>query len=140
MTLPQSSRDLATFWLAIPGRAGFFSRHNVQTGSGDHTVSYPIYTRVLSLGVKQLKRKANYSRSSSAKVKNAQSYVCHLHLHDAMLKLSTMNNFTFTLLCLHHSVHKSTLLKKPAEQEHLTETPEQAREPYTQTDFKRILF
>jgi hypothetical protein len=56
----------------FPEEAGNFSlRHRIQTGSGDHTASYPMGTGDPSPGIKLLGREADHSLKSSIKVKNA---------------------------------------------------------------------
>jgi hypothetical protein len=61
----------------FPTGAGNFSlHHRVRNGSWAHPASYATGTRdYLSLGVKRPGRKANSLPSSSAKVKNAWSYI-----------------------------------------------------------------
>jgi hypothetical protein len=55
----------------IPAGAGnFFLHHCVQTGSGAYPASYPMRTRIFSLGVKRPGREADHSHLSNAQVKN----------------------------------------------------------------------
>jgi len=55
----------------FPAEVGiFFLRHRIQTGSGNHPVSYPMSTRVFFFLVKLLGHAADYSPPSSAAVKN----------------------------------------------------------------------
>jgi hypothetical protein len=51
------------------GTENFSLHHRVQNGSGAHPASNPMDTGPLSLGVKQPRREANHSPTSSAEVK-----------------------------------------------------------------------
>jgi hypothetical protein len=53
----------------------FSVHHSIQTSSGAHPASYPVGTRVLSVGVQWPGYEANHSLPSSAEVKNAWSYI-----------------------------------------------------------------
>jgi hypothetical protein len=91
----------ATGWMiggSSPGRAGNFSRHRIQAGSGTHPASYPIGKRYPSLGVKRPVHEADHSPPSSAEVKNAWSYTSTppIRLHSVVLsKKKHRDNFAF---------------------------------------------
>jgi hypothetical protein len=58
--------------------AGNFSLHHcIQNGSGAHPASYPVGTRALSLGVKQLGLEADHSPPSSVEVKECVELYFH---------------------------------------------------------------
>jgi hypothetical protein len=57
----------------FPSRAGNFSLHRVQNGSGAHPVSCPMGSGFSFPGVKRPEREADHSLSS-AELKNARSY------------------------------------------------------------------
>jgi hypothetical protein len=62
----------------IPAGAGNFSlRYRVQIGSEAHPASYPIGTRIPSLGVKRPGREADHSLPSSADVKECVKLYFH---------------------------------------------------------------
>jgi hypothetical protein len=64
----------------FPAGAGNFSlHHRVQNGSGAHSASYPVGTRVSSPGVKQPGREADHSPPRSAEVKE----LVELYLHSS---------------------------------------------------------
>jgi hypothetical protein len=66
--------------LRFPVGAGNFSfHHRVQNGSGAHTVSYPMGTRVLSLEIKRPGREADHSPPSSAEVKEYMELYLQSH-------------------------------------------------------------
>jgi hypothetical protein len=94
----------------FPAGAGNFSlHHRVQNGFGAHPASYPMGSRVLSLGVKRPGREAEHSPPFSAEVKEC----VELYLHSpntpswrgAQLKKHRDNlNFTFlSSVCTNHS-------------------------------------
>jgi hypothetical protein len=76
---PLWSRDssVSVFSRLRAGRLGFLSRrgrifsfhHNLQTGWGAHTASWPVGTGALCSGVKRSIREDNYSPPSSADVR-----------------------------------------------------------------------
>jgi hypothetical protein len=76
--------------------------HSVQTGSGTHSLSYPMSTGALSSEMKQPGRESDYSRPSSAETINGgaippfpDTSVCR----DTQL-IKHGDNFAFTLLIL----------------------------------------
>jgi hypothetical protein len=83
----------------LPAGAGNLSLpHRVQTGSGAHSASYPMGTRVLYLGVKRSGRKADHSPPSTAEVKNASSYTSTPHTSSwrgAYLRTGKTSTLTF---------------------------------------------
>jgi hypothetical protein len=58
----------------FPARAGNFSLHCIQNGSGAHPASYPMGARDSFPGGKAAGREADHLLPSSAEVKNAWSY------------------------------------------------------------------
>jgi hypothetical protein len=83
--------------------AGNFSlHHHVQNSSGAHPASYPMGTRALFLGVKQLGCEADHSPPSSAEVKNVWS-------------CTSTPQYAFMAWC---SVKKSTGITLPLPQLH----------------------
>jgi hypothetical protein len=58
----------------LAGDGNFSLHHHVETGSGDHPVSYPMGTRGSFLRIMLLGHEANHSPPSSDKVKNVWSY------------------------------------------------------------------
>jgi len=63
------------FGVRFPAGAGDFSlRRRIQTGSGPTHPTTQWEPEALSLGVKRVRREADYSPPSSAELKNAWSY------------------------------------------------------------------
>jgi hypothetical protein len=74
----------------FPTGAGNFSlKRRVQKGSGANPASYPMGTRVLSLGVKRPGHEADHSHPSSAEVKELVELYLHspIRLHGVVLNL-----------------------------------------------------
>jgi hypothetical protein len=90
-----------TDWTIVgssPGKAGNFCiYHCVQTGSGAHTASSPIGTRVSFLGVKRPGRKADHTPPNSAEIKNAWGFTSTLQ-YAFMAWCSVKKHGDFTLL------------------------------------------
>jgi hypothetical protein len=94
----------------FPAGAGNFSLHHcVQHGSGAHPASYPVSTRVLSLGVKRPGREADHSPPSGAEVKEC----VELYFHSPIRLHGTEDNlpvrvFVFTRACIFPCVYVFT--------------------------------
>jgi hypothetical protein len=84
----------------LAGAGNFSLHHHIQNSSGAHPASFPVGTRVLSLGIKRLGREADHSPPSSAKVKECVELYFHSpnmpSWHGAQLK-KHRDNFTFYL-------------------------------------------
>jgi len=78
------SPDYAMGWMTgvqLPAGTEVLSLcHHILTGSGAHPISYPVISRALSIGVKQLGIEAVHSPPPSAKVRNAWSYISIPHM------------------------------------------------------------
>jgi hypothetical protein len=86
------------FWVRVPAGAGDFpSHHRVQTGSGDHTASYPMGTRGSFPGGKTAGAEANHSPPFSAEViECVELYIQSLNTPSRRsAQLKHKDNFTF---------------------------------------------